>query len=126
VVPSQPPPPTSLLDPPAPLPHPPDRLALFPVLWHDLPRAHIRRNFLGVIRTETLDIIRDAACLSEPLIEPPPQILTRPQRAHWRLSWQERLARNARLSTAPSLTLTLHGLPASFAHLYGFALLEAA
>ncbi len=51
--------------------------------------------------------------------------LTRAQRAHWRLSWDERLARNARPSTTPHLTLTIHGLPATFANVYGFGLLAA-
>ncbi|GEM_PF-5916251 len=36
------------------------------------------------------------------------------QRAHWRLSWQQCLARNARRTSAPSLFVTLHGLPAPF------------
>jgi hypothetical protein len=44
------------------------------------------------------------------------------QRAHWRFSWEQRLARNARPVTAPSLTITIHGLSASFAHLYAFGL----
>jgi hypothetical protein len=53
-------------------------------------------------------------------------LITRSERAHWRLSWQMRLIRNARPSTAPPLILTLHGLPATFAYAYGFTLLEAA
>ncbi len=52
--------------------------------------------------------------------------MTRAQRAHWRLSWYERLVRNARPPTTSQLTLTLHGLPATFANAYRFALLEAA
>jgi hypothetical protein len=51
---------------------------------------------------------------------------TRAQRAHWRLSWNERLARNARPSSAPLLAITLHGLPATFAQFFGFALVAAA
>ena len=53
-------------------------------------------------------------------------VITRAKRAHWRLSWQERLARNARPVTARPLTVTIHGLPDTFIHVYGFALLEAA
>jgi hypothetical protein len=53
-------------------------------------------------------------------------MITREQRAHWRLSWAQRLARNTRPVTAPSLTITIHGLPASFAHFYAFDLLTAA
>jgi len=52
--------------------------------------------------------------------------LTRAERAHWRLSWEQRLARNARLSNAPRLVVTLHGLPATFASSFGFDLLAIA
>ena len=44
---------------------------------------------------------------------------TRAQRAHWRLSWPQRLARNARPPTAPPLQITLHGLPAIFVQSFG-------
>jgi hypothetical protein len=56
----------------------------------------------------------------------PPERQTRAQRAHWRLSWNERLARNARPSHAPPLAITLHGLPATFANVFGLALVAAA
>src|SRR2546427_11505824 len=36
----------------------------------------------------------------------PISIITRVQRAHWRFSWDQRLARNARPATAHSLTIT--------------------
>lgn len=52
-------------------------------------------------------------------------VLTRAELAHWRMTWPQRLARNARSSTASSLSLLLHGLSASFAHRYGFAFLDA-
>ncbi len=45
---------------------------------------------------------------------PSPPLATRAERAHWRLSWEQRLARNARPSTAPFLEITLHGLSAPF------------
>ena len=51
---------------------------------------------------------------------------TRAQRAHWRLSWHERMARNARLSTASPLEVTLHGLPAVFAQSFGLDVVTAA
>jgi hypothetical protein len=53
-------------------------------------------------------------------------ILTRAERAHWRLSWEQRLARNARPSNAPRFVVTLHGLPATFASSFGFDLLAIA
>jgi hypothetical protein len=57
---------------------------------------------------------------------PPENVLTRARRAHWRLSWAQRLARNARPTDAPRLSITLHGLPATFAHAFGFELLATA
>jgi hypothetical protein len=42
-------------------------------------------------------------------------ILSRPQRAHSRLSWQKQLARNTRVSTAGQVTIKLFGVPESFA-----------
>jgi hypothetical protein len=38
----------------------------------------------------------------------------------------QRLARNARLPTAPSLEVTIHGLPVSFAQAFGFDVMMAA
>jgi hypothetical protein len=42
-------------------------------------------------------------------------ILSRAQRAHSRLSWAERLARNARAPTAGQVTIRLFGVPEGFA-----------
>jgi hypothetical protein len=53
-------------------------------------------------------------------------MLTQTERAHWRLSWDERLARNARPKPPPSLRITIHGLTPAFAHAYGFSLCNAA
>jgi hypothetical protein len=79
-----------------------------------------------LLRSQTVLLPSGTVQLEKHLDRQPPEIQTRAQRAHWRLSWQERLARNARPSTAPQLTLTLHGLPATFANRYGLALLDAA
>src|SRR6266516_3690004 len=39
---------------------------------------------------------------------------------------EQRLARNVRLPTTPSLEVTIHGLPVSFAHVFGFYVVIAA
>jgi hypothetical protein len=104
---------------PKPIPH-------FPVLMQDWPRCQIWRNWLKVVRSETVVVGMGPPSSPEPMTGTKEQVMTRAQRAHWRLSWHERLVRNARPSTASHLTLTLHGLPATFANVYGFALLEAA
>lgn len=101
-------------------------LASAPVLWRDWPRCGLRRTWLKAVRSQTI-------CLeSSSQLSPPrgpcatEKILTRAERAHWRLSWQQRLARNARPSDASRLVVTLHGLPATFAVSYGFDLLASA
>jgi len=48
-------------------------------------------------------------------------ILSRAQRAHYRLSWEERLARNARAPTAGQVTIKLFGIPDIFAASLGLA-----
>lgn len=97
-----------------------------PVLWRDWPRCSIRRTWLKVVRSQTV-------CLESSTPLSPPRtpcttekIVTRAERAHWRLSWDQRLSRNARPADAPRLIVTLHGLPAPFASAFGFDLLAAA
>jgi hypothetical protein len=53
-------------------------------------------------------------------------VQTRAQRTHWRLSWKERMALNARPSSAPPLKVTIYGLPVSFAQSLGIGLVTAA
>jgi hypothetical protein len=105
-------------------PAPPPALPLAAVLWKDWPRCGIRRTWLKLIRSETVALRTGAP--AAPVPTPPPAIYTRTQRAHWRLSWAQRLARNARSPDASALTVTLHGLPAPFAQSFGFDLLANA
>jgi hypothetical protein len=101
---------------------PPEPPARSPVIWGDWPRCHIRRNWLKVVRSETVDVTMGAAPTQDRTAGTDEHMMTREQRAHWRFSWEQRLARNTRPATAPSLTITIHGLPASFAQMYGFGL----
>jgi len=50
-----------------------------------------------------------------------PTFFSRAQRAHYRLSWPERLARNARVPTASRVTIRLFGVPEGFATSLGLA-----
>jgi len=72
-----------------------------PVLWGDWERCHLRRHWFHLLRTQTVLLtfgsVQHLAREDGPL----PDVLTRAQRAHWRLSWEQRLARNARLPTTP-------------------------
>jgi Zn-dependent protease with chaperone function len=49
----------------------------------------------------------------------PIRLLSRAERAHWRLSWAERLARNARSKNAPEVSIRLFGIPDAFATALG-------
>jgi hypothetical protein len=104
---------------PAPLPS-------APVLWRDWPRCGIRRTWLKVVRSQTIYLESSAQCSPSEALAPTEKMRTRTERAHWRLSWQQRLARNTRPSNAPRLVVTLHGLPATFASSFGFDLLATA
>jgi len=109
-----------------PLENAPSPLPLAPVMWKDWPRCRIRREWLKVIRRETIVFAFGAMPAPSPVTPTTEEVLTRAQRAHWRLSWEQRLARNARPSDAPRLSVTLHGLPATFAQSFAFDLLVIA
>ena len=108
------------LEKPALLPAP------HPVIWGDWPRCSDRRHWVQLLRSQTVILPATPVQQEIPKDRKPPEKQTRSQRAHWRLSWNERLARNARSSSAPPLAITLHGLPATFAQVFGFALVAAA
>ena len=98
-----------------------------PVLWKDWPRCDIRRRWLKVVRSEAVSLTESVPTPTRSSTTAPSDaVLTRAERAHWRLSWEQRLARNARPDDAPRLFVTLHGLPTAFAHAFGFDLLDAA
>jgi len=115
--------PTLLVPLPSQLPPEP---APFPVLWGDWQRCSIRRRWVQLLRSQTVMLPSTPLQREMKHESKPPERQTRTQRAHWRLSWNERLARNARPSNAPPLAITLHGLPASFANVFGLALVVAA
>lgn len=112
---------TVLSDASPPLQISPQALPLTALLWKDWPRCGIRRAWLKVIRSETVRLTRGSP--AAPVATAPSAVFMRAQRAHWRLCWAQRLARNARSPDASPLTVTLHGLPASFAQSFGFDLL---
>jgi len=90
-----------------------------PVLWRDWSRRVHRRACMQLVRHQRLEM-----SLSPPAATSPPiasVILSRAQRARYRLCWQERLARNARVSTTGQVTVRLFGVPAAFAASLGLA-----
>jgi hypothetical protein len=99
---------------------------LAPVLWGDWPRCQLRRNFIRLLRTQTVELTFRALPSEENQSSCHDDVQTRAQRAHWRLSWQQRLVRNARPPSVPVLTITIYGLPAAFAQHMGIGLVAVA
>lgn len=90
-----------------------------PVLWQDWSRRAHRRACLQLVRHQHIEVSQPA-----PAATSPPTagvILSRAQRAHFRLSWQERLAHNARPEASSQVTIKLFGIPESFAASLGLA-----
>src|SRR5260370_9854632 len=96
------------------------------VRWRDWPRCHIRREWLKVIRRETVVFTFEATPPPLPITPVAEEILSRARRAPWRLSWEQRLAHNARSSDAPRFSVTLTALPPTFALPFAFAFLSTA
>jgi hypothetical protein len=88
-----------------------------PLLWRDWSRRRYRRACIQVVRHQRLEVE------VHPALAPPPDaspgVLSRAQRAHVRLTFQERLARNRRTPTATHVTITLFGIPEAFAAFLG-------
>lgn len=84
-----------------------------PILWHDWSRRFYRRACIQLVRSQRLDVEIPPSFAPPP--DPSPIALSRAQRAHYRLTFQERLARNARPPTAGQVRLTLFGVPDSLA-----------
>jgi hypothetical protein len=90
-----------------------------PLLWRDWSRRVHRRACQQLVRHQRLEM-----SLSPPVAASPPGasvILSRAQRARYRLGWQERLTRNARVSSAGPVTIRVFGIPAAFAASLGLA-----
>ena len=100
---------------PSPLPAP------RAVLWGDWQRRSHRREVVKLLGHQRVDI--RVADTSPPAQPPPARPFSRAQRAHYRLSWAQRLARNAAPHASPSLSITLFGIPDAFAQAIGFSTL---
>jgi hypothetical protein len=102
------------------LPHPlPTTTGPAPVLWRDLPATALRRYVSAHLLQQQVDLI--VVSLPSPRSSPPWQ--TRAQRAHRRLSYEQRRLRNALPPHGQRRSLRLHGLPASWATFLGVPLL---
>jgi hypothetical protein len=90
-----------------------------PLLWHDWSRRAHRRACMQLVRHQRIEVSLPPPAAASP--RKAEVILSRAQRAHYRLSWAERLARNARAPTAGQVTIKLFGIPEIFAASLGLA-----
>src|SRR5712692_2732624 len=87
------------------------------LLWRDWSRREHRRTCMQLVRRQRVDVTLEQALTPPPAPSSP--ILSRAQRAHYRLSFAERLARNARAPTASRITIQLFGVPDAFSSFLG-------
>jgi hypothetical protein len=92
-----------------------------PLQWHDWSRRIHRRACIQLLRHQRVEVPMESggSTSAAPVVSPSP--LSRAERAHTRLSWQVRLARNARVSTSEQVTIKLFGVPEAFATSLGLA-----
>src|SRR6266699_561120 len=97
----------------------PLRVGLAPLLWRDWSRRAHRRACMQLVRHQRIEVSLPSPAAASP--RKAEVILSRAQRAHYRLSWEERLVRNARAPTAGQVTIKLFGIPEIFAASLGLA-----
>jgi hypothetical protein len=90
-----------------------------PILWKDWSRRQHRRACIQLLRHQRVEVRVELGLAAAPTLPPAP--LSRAQRAHYRLDFQERFARNARAPTASQVTIRLFGVPEAFAAFLGRA-----
>ena len=88
-----------------------------PLLWRDWERRRHRRACMQLLRQQQVTVQIDR----EPAHGSALVVLSRAQRAHYRLNWSDRLARNARPPTASQVMIRLFGVPEPFALLLGLS-----
>jgi len=84
-----------------------------PLLWRDWSRREHRRACIQLVRSQRVEIQVQPSFAPAP--EPGPALLSRAARAHTRLSWPERLARNGHAPDAGQVSIKLYGIPHAFA-----------
>ncbi len=89
-----------------------------PILWGDWSRCQPRRAWIRWQRSHLVTV----EVAPVPPLPSPPSPFSRAERAHWRLTWQQRLARNARSPTAPPLKIIVYGFSPLFAQALGLQL----
>jgi hypothetical protein len=101
---------------PPPVSAPSPLAATKPILWGDWSRCHTRRQLMSLLRTQTVTITLTSAPVLDTAHRGP---LTRQERKHARMTWEQRLARNAYGPSEPRVKLHLFGIPVAFAQAIG-------
>ncbi len=96
------------------------------LLWGDLPGRRIRRDFFRALRQRRVTVMSPAPAVAVVPAVSAPCRWARAERAHRRLSWAARLARNAPATEAAHCTVTLWGIPPQLAASRGLPSLAAA
>jgi hypothetical protein len=84
-----------------------------PLFWRDWSRREHRRACMHLLRHQRVEVHCPPVVPPSPPVREP--MLSRAQRAHTRLSWAERLMRNAAPPASLSLFIRLFGIPDAFA-----------
>jgi hypothetical protein len=90
-----------------------------PLLWRDWSRRRHRRACKQLLRCQHMEIQMEQDLSARPSLATVP--ISRAQRTHYRLDFQERLARNMRISTMNKVTIKLFWVPEDFATSLGLA-----
>src|SRR5713101_1181373 len=90
-----------------------------PLLWRDWSRREHRRACIQLVRHQYVKVEVESPISGSLTVTSVP--LSRAERAHYRLSWETRLARNARLDTSERVKIRLFGVPEDFAISLGLA-----
>jgi hypothetical protein len=93
-----------------------------PLLWNDWGRRVHRRACRQLVRHQRVEVQVQPSITPAPPAVPVP--LSRAARAHTRLSWETRLARNARNAESGQVTITLFGVSPTFATFLGLTRVE--
>jgi hypothetical protein len=87
-----------------------ERLRARALQWGDVGGRRLRRDLVAQLRRQQVTITRPVAGPAVPTSGAEPRLWTRAERAHRRLSWASRLARNARAADTPGYSVTLYGI----------------
>ena len=88
-----------------------------PLFWQDWSRRQHRRACMQLVRDQHIEVRQAQGPPGQS--NPEPTIFSRAQRAHFRLSWAERLTRNARVPAQGQVSIKLFGVPDPFAGFLG-------